>query len=165
MKRLCATGLVAVLALAGFAVNAQQTPEERALAERLRRESAYAEIQRQELINLQKETAHAMQLHNNSFFERVYSDDFTGTSPSGTSLDKQALVNEVLSSNVKYSSFVVSDISVRIFQSTAVVTCLWSSRGTEKGASFFRQARVITVYLYGPGGWRAVAGQETQLPG
>jgi len=165
MKPIGAICLAVVLLWTGFAVRAQQTPEERALEERLRKESAYAEIQRQELVNLQKETVHALQLHNNSFFERVYSDDFVGTSPSGTSMGKEALVNEVLSPSMKYSSFVVSDIRVRIFQSTAVVTCLWSSRGTAKGEPFFRQARVITVYVYGPRGWQAVAGQETQLPG
>jgi hypothetical protein len=54
---------------------------------------------------------------------------------------------------------------VRIFQETAVVTCLWSSRGTSNGTSFFRQARVINVYVYGQRGWQVVASQETQLPG
>src|SRR5208283_3761243 len=57
---------------------------ERPTAERMKLEAADAELQRQELENLQKETARAMQLHNGSFFNRVYSDDFLGTSPSET---------------------------------------------------------------------------------
>jgi ketosteroid isomerase-like protein len=142
-----------------------QTPEEREREERLRREAAEAEIQREELVNLQQETVRALQLHNGSFFNRVYSDDFLWTSPSGGNLDKTKFVDNVESSNIKYSSFVVSDIRVRVFQQTAVVTCLWSARGSSNGSNFSRQSRVITVYVSGQRGWQVVASQETQLPG
>ncbi len=165
MKRRRAVYLGVLFLLASFAACAQQTPEERERDEKLRKEAAYAEIQREELVNLQKETVRALQLHNSSFFNRVYSDDFIGTSPSGSSMDKEALIAGVQTSTVKFSSFVVSDIRIRIFQSTAVVTCLWSSRGTSKNGSFSQQSRVINVYVYGPRGWQAVASQETQLPG
>ncbi len=142
-----------------------QAPEERERLEKLRREAAEAEIQREELVNLQKETARALQLHNGSFFNRVYSDDFLWTSPAGSNVDKTKFVNSVETSDIKYSSFVVSDIRVRVFQQTAVVTCLWSARGSSNGGSFSRQSRVITVYVYGQRGWQVVASQETQLPG
>jgi hypothetical protein len=131
----------------------------------LRREAAEAEIQREELVNLQQEVARALQLHNGSFFNRVYSDDFQGTSASGANLDKIAYVNLVQNSPFRYNSFVVSDIRVRVFQETAVVTCLWSFRGTVNGNAFSRQSRVITVYVAGQRGWQVVASQETQLPG
>jgi hypothetical protein len=153
------------LLITSFCVQAGQSPEERAREEKLRREAAQAEIQREELVNLQKETARAMQTHTGTFFNRVFSDDFLWTSASGGSLDKTAFVNSVETSNFKYTSFVVSDIRVRTFQQTAVVTCLWSARGTSNGSTFARQSRVITVYVYGMRGWQVVASQETQLPG
>lgn len=164
MKRLAVMCLGIMLVAAGYSVCAQ-SPEEREREEKLRREAAYAEIQRQELVNLQKETGRALQLHNSSFFGRIYSDDFLGTSPTGDTLDKTALIKAVETSTSRYSTFVVTDIRVRIFQSTAVVSCLWSSRGTENGVAFFRQSRVLNIYVYGPQGWRTVASQETQLPG
>ncbi len=138
---------------------------DRPTAERMKLEAADAELQRQELENLQKETARAMQLHNGSFFNRVYSDDFLGTSPSGNILDRTALVASVANSNVKYTSFLATDIRVRIFQNTAVVTCLWSARGTLESASISRQLRVVNVYVRSERGWKVVASQETQLPG
>jgi len=52
-----------------------------------------------------------------------------------------------------------------MFEDTAVVTCLWSMRGTQGGKAFSRQSRVTHVYVYGQRGWQAVASQETQLPG
>lgn len=133
--------------------------------ERLQREAAEAEIQREELLNLQKETVRAIQTHSTAFFNRVYSDDFVGTSASGMNLDKAALVSSVQNSSINYSSFVATDIRVRIFQNTAVTMCLWSSRGTYQGSTFFRQSRVTTVYVYGQRGWQVVTRQETQLPG
>jgi ketosteroid isomerase-like protein len=138
---------------------------DRSPAERMKLEAADAELQRQELENLQRETVRAMQLHNGSFFNRVYSDDFLGTSPSGSVVDRAALVSAVQSSSVKYSSFVATDIRVRIFQNTAVVTCLWSVRGTLEGSNVARQYRVVNVYVRNDRGWRVVANQETQLPG
>jgi len=142
-----------------------QTAEQQERERKMREEAAQGEMQREELVNLQKETVRALQLHNGSFFNRVYSDDFLWTSPGGTNMDKAAFVAAVQNSSVNYASFVVSDIRVRTFQNTAVVTCLWSSRGTLNGSPFFRQSRVINVYIYGQRGWQVVASQETQLPG
>ncbi len=138
---------------------------DRPTAERLKLEAADAELQRQELENLQKETVRAVQLHNGSFFSRVYSDDFMGTSPSGTVQDRAAVVAAVQNSNVKYYSFVATDIRVRIFQNTAIVTCLWSARGVVDGSNLSRQFRVVNVYVRNDRGWKVVANQETQLPG
>lgn len=138
---------------------------DRPVAERMKLEAADAELQRQELENLQKETVRAMQLHNGSFFNRVYSDDFLGTSPSGSVIDRAAWVASVQNSSMKYTSFVATDIRVRIFQNTAVVTCLWSARGTLEGSNIARQYRVVNVYVRNDRGWKVVANQETQLPG
>jgi hypothetical protein len=134
-------------------------------AQRLKALAADAEIQKEELMILQKETVRALQLHNSGFFNRVYSDDFIGTLPSGRVQDKAALIASVQTSTEKYASFVATDIRVRIFQSTAVVTCLWSSLATSNGTTVARQTRVVNVYVRNDRGWKVVASQETQLPG
>jgi hypothetical protein len=123
------------------------------------------EIKQEELINLEKETARALQWNNGTLFRRVYGDDFMGILPSGQILDKAGWIASIEKSGVKYNSFIASDIRVRVFQDTAVVTCLWSSRGTQEGHPFSRQLRVTHVYIYGQRGWQAVASQETVLPG
>jgi hypothetical protein len=127
--------------------------------------AAEEEAQHQELVNLQQETVRAFQLNNTTFFRRVYSDDFIGTAPGGQILDKSALLASVQSSTTKYTTFLATDVRVRIFESTAVVTCLWTSRGTADGRVFTRQSRVTNVYVYGQRGWQTVASQETLLPG
>ncbi len=144
------------------AVHAQAT---QLSAAELRERAAEEEMKRQELVTLQNETVRAIQMNNTAFFRRVYSDDFIGTIPGGRILDKTSLINLVQASPTKYTTFLATDVRVRIYENTAVVTCLWSSRGTTEGRTIVRQSRVTTVYVYGLRGWSAVASQETLLPG
>jgi hypothetical protein len=123
------------------------------------------EIKQDELVNLEKETARALQSNNVALFRQVYGDDFVGILPSGQTVDKAGWIAAMESSGTKYDSFLVTDIRVRLFEETAVVTCLWSSRETRNGHTFSRQLRVTHVYFYGQRGWKAIAAQETLLPG
>jgi ketosteroid isomerase-like protein len=128
--------------------------------------TADMEIEGEELLALEKETARAMALNNSSFFQRVYNDDYVGTAPTGELVDRSRLVASIQNSTTKYSSFIATNIQVRIYGPTAVVTCLWSTRGVQNGRNFSRQYRVIHVYLNNRvGGWKVVAGQETIMPG
>jgi len=123
------------------------------------------EAKQEELINLEQETARAMQWNNGALFRRIYGDDFVGVLPSGQVKDKNGWIASIENSGLKYDSFIASDIRVRMFEDTAVVTCLWSSRGTHGDQHFSKQYRVTHVYIYGQRGWQAVASQVTLLPG
>ena len=46
------------------------------------------EAKQEELINLEQETARAMQWNNGTLFRRIYGDDFIGILPSGQIKDK-----------------------------------------------------------------------------
>jgi ketosteroid isomerase-like protein len=155
----------ATLILASFAllltpcISAAQTSQE------LKEIAKENEARQDELVNIEHETVRAMQFNNGSLFRRIYGDDFVGILPSGQIKDKTGWIALIETPSVQYTSFISSDIRVRMFQDTAVVTCLWSSRGTRDGQSFYRQLRVTHVYIYGQRGWQAVASQETLLPG
>jgi hypothetical protein len=123
------------------------------------------EVKQDELVTLEKETVRALQLNDAGLFRRLYGEDFVGILPSGQVLDKANWIAAIENSGTKYSSFVATDIRVRVFEETAVVTCLWSSRGVKSGHASFQQLRVTHVYVYGQRGWQAIASQETLLPG
>lgn len=123
-----------------------------------------AETQRQELVTLEKEAVHAIQLKNGTFFRHVYGDDFVGTLSHGQQVNRGEWVALVQSADVKYESFNTSDIKVQIYQDTAVATCLWSARSIFKGQRISRQMRVIHVYINTPNGWHVVSAQTTSLP-
>ncbi len=123
------------------------------------------EMQRQELISLEKEAAHAIELKNGTFFRRVYGDDFVGTLSHGQQVNKTEWVALIEASpDVKYESFNSSDIKVQIYQDIAVATCLWSARSIVKGQRISRQMRVLHVYLNTGSGWHVVSAQTTSLP-
>lgn len=122
------------------------------------------EMQRQEIVNMEGETARAMLLNNGSFFHRVYSEDFVGLLTQGQRVDRNGLINLVQSSEIKYQVFIANDIKVRLYQDIAVATCLWTSRGVFRGEHFNSQIRVTHVYVNTPQGWHVVAAQNTALP-
>jgi hypothetical protein len=134
----------------------EMTPQQRA---------ARLEMSHDELATLERENAHAYQQHNLTFFRRVYNDDFVGISPSGVVMDKNVFLQSLQTSAVFYSSFVVSDIRVRIYKEVAVVNCTWNAIAVHEGHSVGQQFRVTHVYVYGQHGWQAVSSQTTLLPG
>jgi ketosteroid isomerase-like protein len=128
------------------------------------RERPNADLQRQEVIALEKEAARAIQLGDATFFRRVYSDDFSGVLSHGQNVDKRSFIAVVQASQIKYESFTASDIKVRLYRDVAVASGTWSMRAILKGQRMNSQMRVLHVYVYGPGGYHVVAGQTTLLP-
>lgn len=122
------------------------------------------EMERQEVINLEKETARAIQLNNTTFFRRVYSDLYTGTLSHGQHVNKAELLNALQRDDHKFDLFNASDIDVHIFRETAIATCLWTSRGVYHGVRIASQMRVMHVFVNSPRGWQVVASQATALP-
>lgn len=122
------------------------------------------EMQRQEIVNLEHETVHAIQQNSGTFFRRVYSDDFIGTLSHGQAVNKAQLIEVVQTAGIKYETFIASDIKVRFFRDVAVASCLWSSRTVINGQRVGGQLRVTHVYVNGPRGWQAISSQATPLP-
>jgi ketosteroid isomerase-like protein len=123
-----------------------------------------ADLQRQEVVALEKEAARAIQLRDATFFRRVYSDDFTGVLSRGQNVDKPSFIAVVQAAEIKYESFTASDIKVRLYRDVAVATSTWSMRAVFRGQRMSSQMRVLHVYLYGAAGYHVVAAQTTLLP-
>jgi ketosteroid isomerase-like protein len=128
------------------------------------RERPNPELQRQEVIALERETARAIQLGDATFFRRVYSDEFSGVLSHGDTVDKAGFIAAVQASTIKYDSFTASDVKVRLYRDLAVATSSWSMRGVVKGQQVSGQMRVMHVYIYTSGGYHVVTGQTTLLP-
>jgi hypothetical protein len=122
------------------------------------------ELQKEEIVSLEKEAARAILHGSGTYFERVYSDDFAGTLSHGQLVNKRQWIQAVASPSVKRESFNASDIKVRIFEDTAIATCLWSSEFVVQNQRRSSQIRAIHVYLNTPSGWHVVSGQTTNLP-
>jgi len=121
------------------------------------------EMQRQELVNLEKENARAIKLHNATFFKAAYSEDFHGVSRYGEVVNKAGMVQEVGSMAMDFDSVVSSDAQVRMFRDTAYVLSLRSEVGRLNGKRFYNQFRILRVYVDTPRGWKIVSQLETKL--
>jgi hypothetical protein len=121
------------------------------------------EMQRQELINLEKENARAIQLHNSTFFKSVYSEDFTGVSRYGEVVNKAGMIRDVGTSSLEFISVVSSDPQIKMFRDAAYVLSMRSEVGHANGKKFYNQFRVLRVYVNTPRGWRIVSQLETKL--
>ncbi|HVO58385.1 MAG TPA: nuclear transport factor 2 family protein [Dongiaceae bacterium] len=124
---------------------------------------ANPEMQRQELINLEKENARALKLHNATFFRAAYSDDFSGVSRFGEVINKTGMLREVVSLNADFDNVVASDIQVKMYRDAAYVISLRSEVGHAEGKRFYNQFRVLRVYLNTPRGWKVISELETRL--
>jgi ketosteroid isomerase-like protein len=122
------------------------------------------ELQRQEVITLEKEAARAVQHNDGTFFRRVYSEDFLGTLSRGQAVNKSAFIQAIEAGDIRFESVSASDISVHVYRDTAVATCLWSLRTSNKGQLGSSQIRMIHVYLYSQRGYHVIASQATLLP-
>jgi ketosteroid isomerase-like protein len=128
------------------------------------RERPNPELQRQEVVALEKETARAIQLGDATFFRRVYSDDFSGLLSHGQTVDKAGWIAAVQAPEIRYDLFTASDVKVRLYRDIAVATSLWSIRAFSRNQRIDSQMRVIHVYMYTGGGYRVVSAQTTLLP-
>ncbi len=162
----CLAALVIGLAFASLGQGQGQEAAREACMERCRTQpqAQDPELERQEIVSLEKEAARAIQLNSGTFFYRIYSDDFAGTLSHGQQINKLQWIAAVESPLIKRESFNVSDIKVRIFEDTAVATCLWSSRFTANGQHLSSQIRAIHVYIDTPNGWHVFSAQTTNLP-
>jgi ketosteroid isomerase-like protein len=156
--------MIAATAIGLLLTSALQFDEEREACIKRCKVAVPPEMYRQEIVSLEREAAHAIELRNGTFFRRVYGDDFVGTLSHGQQVNRAEWVAAIESGAAKYDSFNSSDIKVQIYEDTAVATCLWSARGVMKGQRFNRQLRVIHVYLDTASGWRVVSGQITSMP-
>ena len=128
------------------------------------RERPNPELQREEIVALEKETARAIQLGNPTFFRRVYSDDFSGVLSHGQPVDKAGMIAAIQSSDISYYTFTASDIKVHLYRDVAVATSVWSMRGMLKGKRVDTQMRAMHVYMYTSSGYRVVTAQVTSMP-
>jgi ketosteroid isomerase-like protein len=156
--------LLAGLALAPALISQDRSSSVERCVDACTLEHSNPELERQELITLEKEAARAVQHNDGTFFRRVYSDDFVGTLSHGQAVNKASFIQAIESADVRFESVNASDITVHVYRDTAIASCLWSVRISNRGQSTSSQIRMIHVYLYSQRGFHVVASQATLMP-
>ena len=117
----------------------------------------------QQIKTLTDQLAQAYINGDTSFWEKYLADDYMGVYASGQAYTKSESVQP---GALKYESFDVREMKIRVYGNTAVVNQLTSATGTVRkdGKPFSGLYRTTRVWVKQNGNWRLVAFQSTQVP-
>jgi len=98
--------------------------------------------------------------------DRVIADDFTLIEVMGGSeITKPSLLMAIQSGQLKFGPIEPTDVRVRVYQTTAVITGRTEMSGQFGETPFATKSRYTHVYVEQQGRWRLVAAQGTQITG
>jgi len=117
-----------------------------------------------EEIRLLEEERNQAIIHGDSAaLERMTSDDYTFVTLRGEMLTKAAIVQNFRSGAAKYQSREISDLNIRVYGNSAVVTGRAIQKGAENGRDYSGNYWFTRVYVNQGGRWITVALQTTLI--
>ena len=99
-------------------------------------------------------------------YARQTADDYLGIGTNGRARNKEEVLagmNGMKSSDWKWISINDSDLKVRVYGNTAVVTYLSTTKAMTQGQEVSRQTRFTQVLVKQQGRWRFVSMQQTSV--
>ena len=117
----------------------------------------------QTLMKLERDTLAALLKKDSAAFGRIFSDDAVLITPDGSPQTKAQLLADLKSGDLAIATSDISDMKVRAFGDTAVVTYVTIDKGTYKGQDISGRYRWTDVFVRRAGAWQIVAGQGTRI--
>ena len=118
---------------------------------------------RQTLETLEKEWADAVKCRDVEAIERIQSADFTFTDPAGQVWTKTREIETIKAGDLQINSFDMSEVNVRVYQNTAVVTFRIVWQGRFRNTDISGPQRMTDVFVKRDGRWQCVASQATRI--
>ncbi len=125
--------------------------------------SAWAESDEEQLKKLETDRAAAAVKGDVATLEKQTSDDYTFINLYGQMSDKSQMINNFKTGRTKLTSNEVSDMKVRVYGNTAVVTGKADVAGVMAGKDTKAQIMFTRVYVKQGGQWQSVAFQQTRV--
>jgi ketosteroid isomerase-like protein len=124
---------------------------------------AWAASTEEELKKLETERAAASVKGDVAIMEKQTADDYTFINLYGQMSDKSQMVNGFKTGRTKLTSNELSDMKVRVYGDTAIVTGKADVKGTLAGKETSGQVMFTRVYVKKGGSWQSVAFQQTRV--
>jgi ketosteroid isomerase-like protein len=125
--------------------------------------SAWAQSAEEQLKKLETDRAAAAVKGDVATLEKQTADDYTFINLYGQMSDKSQMVNAFKTGQTKLTSNEPSDMKVRVYGNTAVITGKANVKGTIGGKDTNGQIMFTRVYLKKNGTWQSVAFQQTAV--
>ena len=117
----------------------------------------------EQIKKMEKDRAVAVVKGDVSTLEALTSDDYMLINANGQVSDKATTMSNIKTGVIKLTSNEVSDLKVRLYGDTAVVTGKSSAKGTIGGRELKGPVMFTRVYVKKDGKWKSVAFQQTPI--
>ena len=117
----------------------------------------------QEVMRLADAWANAELRGDTTFLERTLADDFIGIGPLGFMLTRQEWLARHQSGDLKYESFSLDEVKVRVYNDAAILTGRQVQNAAYRGTSIQGQFRTTLVFVQQQGQWRLASLQLSTI--
>jgi ketosteroid isomerase-like protein len=114
-----------------------------------------------EIIDMERQAKEASLHRDPDFPLRTLADDYVAITPLGQVKTKQETLSARRSGQLRYESMNVTDMVVRLYGDTAVVTARADVKGHQLGEDFSGPYRYTRVWVRRNGHWQTVSYQAT----
>jgi ketosteroid isomerase-like protein len=114
-----------------------------------------------EIVDMERQAKEASLHRDPDFTQRNLAEDYVAITPLGQVTTKQDSVSARKSGQLRYDTINVSDMVVRVYGDTAVVTARADVKGHQLGEDFSGPYRYTRVWVRRSGHWQAVSYQAT----
>lgn len=118
-----------------------------------------------EVLRVDAERNEALLRSDVEVLDRVWADDLTLTNSRGEVHGKAQRIATIHAVELAFRSYVDDDVTVRVYNATAVLTCRSTATYQEKGEHISHRTRMTRVYVKRKGRWQLVAQQATVIKG
>jgi len=110
----------------------------------------------EELLKLENEFARAVASNNADALDRLLADDWIIVEPDGSIIDKARFLEVIRSGALSHESMKSTDLKVRVYGNTAVVTGLTTSKEKSMGQDFISCERATDIFVKQADRWQCV---------
>jgi ketosteroid isomerase-like protein len=114
-----------------------------------------------EIVDLERQAKEAALKRDAAFSEKTLADDYVAISPLGQVINKADTIAARKTAQLRYESIEVSEMVVRLYGNTAVVTARADVKGRELGEEFSGPYRFTRIWVRRSGRWMTVSYQAT----
>jgi ketosteroid isomerase-like protein len=114
-----------------------------------------------EIVDLERQARDASLHRDADFSQRTLAEDYVAITPLGQVTTKQDTISARKSGQLRYDELSVTDMVVRVYGDTAVVTARADVKGHQLGEDFSGPYRYTRVWVRRTGHWQAVSYQAT----
>lgn len=114
-----------------------------------------------QIVDMERQAKEASLRRDYDFSLRTLAEDYVAITPLGQVTTKQETVSARRSGQLRYEAMNISDMVVRVYGDTAVVTARAEVKGRQLGEDFSGPYRYTRVWVRRNGQWQTVSYQAT----